>query len=1254
MKDLSKEQQQKLSNSIDNATSIEGIASFTLAFNEAALKAGQNNRDFLANMYGDPSHFIFELLQNAEDSNASKVSIILQEDKFIFIHNGKPFSIEDVIGICKVGNSSKDSTKIGKFGIGFKSVFAITNRPLIQSGPYCFELSDYNVPVVNNNIDKQISINNETKIILPFSSTLTPSSKNLIIERLKQIDEDGILFLSSIQKIDVTLHNKSYSIEKFNIKHIDSNEGISLDKIKILNTFSGEVNFLYSKKKIEINGVNKFVSIAFRSDYEDDTIHEQKQTRISVYFPTEVNSGLKFKINGPFETSPTRQQLMTNSATNQNVIDELLELYKKTLMTLKDNKFLDYKFMLQLPLKQDHINRPELYDQFYNANLSQFKTSDLLIAEDNHFHKPNEVFYSEEYLELNELFAKNELNGMFNQDVWFLEIPRSKEYKIIIEFLETIDVEFINFNHIYDTALFESIIQKKYTQELVKLYQLASKEKYINHIRISPKNIIRTSNKVFRAPFKTRINPNTEIKPIVFLPNNSNIESDSIVDSDLITQASSTFFKNLGLKEISHMELVEIDLLPKLNINDKELSIRTFLRIMDIYSNLPDKDKDKFISYLKDKEIVPVLIQGEFSLFTANKTVIKNDALNKIYANMKIAFLDATIQNAIFNDDLSIKNNNYNEFIERINVNDTMLIYSKSSTYFVDLDSRIVNLVEEKNKPKKVNDNGNTRHSVVDHFLEGSDSIIIDTEELSVLFWGQLCLLSSQYFEANYNIKFKNPGTNGKAIGKCNSSLIETLNEKKWIFTKSGVVSPREVTLEEFQRIFKHYKSDMESRLSFKSQTNDVNTSINNLSQMVSKLSGEQINEAMYKIQEIYEKNNKYSEYIVDIVRVIEKLSNIPVDAADKNLLKELKTFYENNLDLQKLLLILFNKYQVDKNIYNSEAKIKFKVSVILSKEFLDWKNNVESKWISSIFIELRDAKFRDNRQKFIEKMVSIKNYRIDESVINKNIDSINSLNDYLNFDHKIRFDKNISDINLGEVFSNNLTKLKKGLPHRGIQILDSYLEDDDYKSLVYFDNELDYLKELVKLDSKPTTPVKKIEIADNFKINYSKVDINKNSILSNQPRIPFFGTANQIRKKNTHQSYSGEYAEHIVYKHLKESKVNKLEWVSENAPKDIQSLGLAGLGYDFKYEVNGDTKYIEVKSFKQKSNFIKIIFTINELNFAIENGEKYSLFLCIKDYDAAIIHEISNPFSGINLPPPLLKDGVLIESSSYEISFEI
>src|SRR5271166_2337157 len=78
----------------------------------------------LSDRYDDRTHFIFELLQNAEDALARRsarpgsrsVQFDLTRNALLVSHFGHRFDEPDVRGICGIAESTKDLTAIGRFG----------------------------------------------------------------------------------------------------------------------------------------------------------------------------------------------------------------------------------------------------------------------------------------------------------------------------------------------------------------------------------------------------------------------------------------------------------------------------------------------------------------------------------------------------------------------------------------------------------------------------------------------------------------------------------------------------------------------------------------------------------------------------------------------------------------------------------------------------------------------------------------------------------------------------------------------------------------------------------------------------------------------------------------------------------------------------------------------------------------------------------------------------------------------------------
>ena len=163
--------------------------------------------------YSDQAHFIYELIQNADDAGASSVRFILEPERLIFIHNGTThFSISnpatededtikgtlgDINAITSIANSNKleHENKIGKFGVGFKSVFQYTSTPCIYDTYFKFKIENYIVPTMING-DFPGRKNDETLMIFPFNhkvKTVDECYKD-IYEKLKSLFMSYIIF----------------------------------------------------------------------------------------------------------------------------------------------------------------------------------------------------------------------------------------------------------------------------------------------------------------------------------------------------------------------------------------------------------------------------------------------------------------------------------------------------------------------------------------------------------------------------------------------------------------------------------------------------------------------------------------------------------------------------------------------------------------------------------------------------------------------------------------------------------------------------------------------------------------------------------------------------------------------------------------------------------------------------------------------------------------------------------------------------
>ena len=167
-------------------------------------------------LYGEKIHYALELIQNAEDEESSSITFIFNDDNVSVINDGRPFDEKDVWRICSVRPGEKKK-KIGFFGIGFKSVFNITDRPQIISGKFNFEIEDYIYPKAKSSIPKNVKDNYSPErgaiFILPYSTLSTPKE---LIHNFNLIDDKILLFLESLKELKFidNINNSKWAIKK--------------------------------------------------------------------------------------------------------------------------------------------------------------------------------------------------------------------------------------------------------------------------------------------------------------------------------------------------------------------------------------------------------------------------------------------------------------------------------------------------------------------------------------------------------------------------------------------------------------------------------------------------------------------------------------------------------------------------------------------------------------------------------------------------------------------------------------------------------------------------------------------------------------------------------------------------------------------------------------------------------------------------------------------------------------------------------
>lgn len=334
-------------------------------------------------LYAKDTHFIFELIQNAEDNNyetetpflrfvLSKTDLLEGQSNNVALiveNNETGFEKNHVEAICSVGQSTKkkDQGYIGEKGIGFKSVFRVTSCPYIFSNRYHFALPEkdkfsglgYIVPswidTLPENLDKKI-----TSIFLPLDKSDFPKDK--VIESLRNIAPETILFLKKLKSLEVEVNTDEHY--KIVIEKDDSKFPL--------------VKLTYLKKNDKADEISeRFYWVATKEFQKPDNINHEKRQNVTsrevgvaipldtphegklfAYLPVWENTGMSFLVNADFLLVSSREGVKESEPWNIWLRQCIPEVFANTLISCLSSELLSFeqkiKAYASIPLTTHH------------------------------------------------------------------------------------------------------------------------------------------------------------------------------------------------------------------------------------------------------------------------------------------------------------------------------------------------------------------------------------------------------------------------------------------------------------------------------------------------------------------------------------------------------------------------------------------------------------------------------------------------------------------------------------------------------------------------------------------------------------------------------------------------------------------------------------------------------------------------------------------------------------------------------------
>lgn len=326
-------------------------------------------------LYRKDSHFLLELIQNAEDNdydceNPYLSFTLVKSDPtnsnttggaLVISNNEIGFSEDNMEAMCSIGSSFKEKLKgyIGEKGIGFKSVFTVTKSPYIYSNGYQVRFPDkikeiglgYIVPEWVESIPK-VADQEHTTIILPLNNDKIGFPE--VSRMMREFTPETILFLSKIRQLrffvegeyDISISKtvENEHVVKLTISTTVDEQTSVVHKEHLLYTknFSRPADLLVEGRE-EVLDRDVSISFPIGSTANDGAIY--------AYLPVIENTGMPFILNADFLVPGSRDMIYEDSEWNEWLLKQIPELFVEAFTRfIKISKY-RYELYRHIPIE---------------------------------------------------------------------------------------------------------------------------------------------------------------------------------------------------------------------------------------------------------------------------------------------------------------------------------------------------------------------------------------------------------------------------------------------------------------------------------------------------------------------------------------------------------------------------------------------------------------------------------------------------------------------------------------------------------------------------------------------------------------------------------------------------------------------------------------------------------------------------------------------------------------------------------------
>ena len=522
----------------------------------------------IKDLYSRKPHFVLELIQNAEDNDYDEnvtptIKFIICVDKIVIQNNEKGFKEKDVWSLCGIGETTKQKKLgyIGEKGIGFKSVFMVTNEPQIYSNGFQFKFSydkDRPISIIIPEWVEEVPpfvVSGVTNIVLPLKEDVKKEEINKIIEEINPL---LLLFLRKLKRIEIEIKDEEIG-DKVRSKHWYVEKYDDAGRVR-LRSPEEESSWKIVRKELEVppnikeekrEGIEKTEIILAFPLKSDGSVETSKEQKVFVYLPVR-SYGFKFIIQADFLTPPSREDVYKDREWNVWLRDSIASVFLEAVEEFKNDEKLKRTYYNYIPVSE------EIRDEFFKPVVKQIQSAlrerQCILAASGNWLKPSEVLRADE--EVRELIPNEDLKKILGKEYVSPEIQAKADVleALGVKKLELDDlVKFLRNN--------EEWLKKQSDEWFVKLYTYLKKklkdgkQKQVEEIK--GLKIIRLENDELTSIKEGTIFFSLDKKGNYIFEGELRVVKRTICEPKEEKKEIIEFLKEIGVQEASPYEIIE-------------------------------------------------------------------------------------------------------------------------------------------------------------------------------------------------------------------------------------------------------------------------------------------------------------------------------------------------------------------------------------------------------------------------------------------------------------------------------------------------------------------------------------------------------------------------------------------------------------------------------------------------------------------------------------------------------------------------